>query len=72
MSTNGAKSNAQARRDELRRLKDERELTFEQLAALTGYNAIVLNQWATGGKPLKERTLRAIRLTLQSQPKSGA
>ena len=63
---------AKARSDELRALKDENDLTYTEMAALTGYNRITLAQWVTGGKPLKERNLRAIRLMLAEHQKTPA
>lgn len=60
-----------ARSHELRALKDEHELTYPEFGERTGYHEISLAQWVTGGKPLKERTLRAIRLMLAEHAKNG-
>jgi hypothetical protein len=65
-----SKSKTPRRQAELRKLKAEHDLTYPELAAITGYHWIVLTQWATGGKPLKERTLRSIRLMIAEHAKN--
>lgn len=72
MSKTRLTAKLKVRADELRELKDEHELTYPQFAKITGYHAISLANWVTGGKPLKERTLRAIKLMLEHHAKNPA
>ena len=60
-----------ARANELRSLKETHGLTYELLHQITGYHAVSLRQWGSARKPLKENTIRSIRLMIAEYAKTN-
>jgi hypothetical protein len=56
-----AKGEATMRRLEFRTLKEHYDLTYDEIASLTGFHLTSLKQWGCGAKPLRKRILWKIR-----------
>lgn len=55
------------RREQLKTLMETIEYDSVQMAALTGYHAVVIRQWRNGDKVISRRTLRYIKLLVEKQ-----
>lgn len=63
------------RRVDFRALKEQHGLTYREMAEITGYHEGSLKQWGrpwgSDAKPLREHTLKRIRLALDAHARTA-